>query len=215
MNYDIFLLIYISLLLFLGTIILYTVERPIKVYVINRRKKRGSCLWIGRRRVRCCPVWSNPARRPPPAVPIFRITHLNPGCINLANRLCCHAEEQPHSPANQDPYSMTTPGSARRKKRADLAFVVTCGSGMEQLVAAEISEQGGKNPVITPGAVAWEGKSGGGLPPLPLVPLRLPGPAPDRPVRSSGPGDPVPAGDARSTGTPISLRARPLPSSPP
>ncbi|HBI13958.1 MAG TPA: bifunctional 23S rRNA (guanine(2069)-N(7))-methyltransferase RlmK/23S rRNA (guanine(2445)-N(2))-methyltransferase RlmL [Desulfobulbaceae bacterium] len=52
---------------------------------------------------------------------------------------------------------MTTAGSARRKKRVDLAFVATCGAGLEQLVAAEISAAGGKNPVITPGAVAWEG----------------------------------------------------------
>jgi 23S rRNA (guanine2445-N2)-methyltransferase / 23S rRNA (guanine2069-N7)-methyltransferase len=52
---------------------------------------------------------------------------------------------------------MTTAGSARRKKRADLAFVATCGAGLEQLVAAEILEAGGKNPVITPGAVSWEG----------------------------------------------------------
>ena len=52
---------------------------------------------------------------------------------------------------------MTTAGSARRKKRADLAFVATCGSGLEQLVATEIVAAGGKNPVITPGAVAWDG----------------------------------------------------------
>ncbi|MHB8810533.1 MAG: THUMP domain-containing protein, partial [Desulfobulbaceae bacterium] len=52
---------------------------------------------------------------------------------------------------------MTTASSARRKKKADLAFVATCGSGLEQLVAGEIFEAGGKNPVITPGAVAWEG----------------------------------------------------------
>ena len=52
---------------------------------------------------------------------------------------------------------MTSPGTARRKKKVDLAFVATCGAGMEQLVATEIQEQGGKNPDITPGAVAWEG----------------------------------------------------------
>jgi 23S rRNA (guanine2445-N2)-methyltransferase / 23S rRNA (guanine2069-N7)-methyltransferase len=52
---------------------------------------------------------------------------------------------------------MTTTGSARRKKHIDLAFVATCGAGMEQLVAAEILAAGGKNPVSTPGAVAWEG----------------------------------------------------------
>jgi 23S rRNA (guanine2445-N2)-methyltransferase / 23S rRNA (guanine2069-N7)-methyltransferase len=52
---------------------------------------------------------------------------------------------------------MTTAGSARRKKRADLAFAATCGAGLEQLVAGEILAAGGKNPVITPGAVAWEG----------------------------------------------------------
>lgn len=52
---------------------------------------------------------------------------------------------------------MTTAGSARRKKRADLAFVATCGAGLEELVAGEILATGGKNPVLTPGAVAWEG----------------------------------------------------------
>lgn len=41
MNYDIFLLIYISLLLFLGALILYSVERPINVHVINRKKNRS------------------------------------------------------------------------------------------------------------------------------------------------------------------------------
>ncbi|MHB1349879.1 MAG: bifunctional 23S rRNA (guanine(2069)-N(7))-methyltransferase RlmK/23S rRNA (guanine(2445)-N(2))-methyltransferase RlmL [Desulfobulbaceae bacterium] len=52
---------------------------------------------------------------------------------------------------------MTIVGSARRKKRTDLAFVAPCGSGLEKLVAAEVAEAGGKNPLITPGAVAWEG----------------------------------------------------------
>lgn len=41
MNYDIFLLIYISLLLFIGTLILYTVERPANDHVIKRMKKRA------------------------------------------------------------------------------------------------------------------------------------------------------------------------------
>lgn len=40
MNYDTFLFIYISLLLLIGTLILYAVERPVNVYVMNRWKNR-------------------------------------------------------------------------------------------------------------------------------------------------------------------------------
>lgn len=45
----------------------------------------------------------------------------------------------------------------KRKKKADLSFVATCGTGLEELVAREITEQGGKKTVINPGAVSWEG----------------------------------------------------------
>ncbi len=45
----------------------------------------------------------------------------------------------------------------RRKKKADLFFVATCGAGLEELVAGEIQALGGRNAIINPGAVSWEG----------------------------------------------------------
>ncbi len=46
---------------------------------------------------------------------------------------------------------------SRRKKRPPLSFVATCGAGLEQLVAGEIGEFGGRDVRTTPGAVAWHG----------------------------------------------------------
>ncbi len=46
---------------------------------------------------------------------------------------------------------------SRRKKKADLQFVATCGAGFEDLVAAEILIHGGRNASTTPGAVSWDG----------------------------------------------------------
>ncbi|HER63079.1 MAG TPA: bifunctional 23S rRNA (guanine(2069)-N(7))-methyltransferase RlmK/23S rRNA (guanine(2445)-N(2))-methyltransferase RlmL [Desulfobacteraceae bacterium] len=52
---------------------------------------------------------------------------------------------------------MPTYVKPRRKKKADLLFAATCGAGLEELVAGEIHAQGGRNTVINPGAVSWEG----------------------------------------------------------
>ncbi|HHO48885.1 MAG TPA: bifunctional 23S rRNA (guanine(2069)-N(7))-methyltransferase RlmK/23S rRNA (guanine(2445)-N(2))-methyltransferase RlmL [Desulfobacteraceae bacterium] len=52
---------------------------------------------------------------------------------------------------------MATPVRPKRKKKSALSFVATCGTGLEQLVAGEIEEQGGRNCVANPGAVSWEG----------------------------------------------------------
>ena len=52
---------------------------------------------------------------------------------------------------------MTKPAEPREKKKFDLHYVATCGAGLEELVAAEICQQGGHNTIITPGAISWEG----------------------------------------------------------
>ncbi len=52
---------------------------------------------------------------------------------------------------------MATSVNSKRKKKANLLFVATCGAGLEKLVAEEILAQGGLNTVINPGAVSWEG----------------------------------------------------------
>jgi 23S rRNA (guanine2445-N2)-methyltransferase / 23S rRNA (guanine2069-N7)-methyltransferase len=57
----------------------------------------------------------------------------------------------------QDNITLATSVRPKRKKKADLLFVATCGAGLEQLVADEILAQGGHNTVINPGAVSWEG----------------------------------------------------------
>jgi 23S rRNA (guanine2445-N2)-methyltransferase / 23S rRNA (guanine2069-N7)-methyltransferase len=52
---------------------------------------------------------------------------------------------------------LTNTARPKRKKKTALSFVATCGSGLEQLVAGEIREQGGRNCAVNPGAVSWEG----------------------------------------------------------
>lgn len=44
-----------------------------------------------------------------------------------------------------------------KKKKPDLLFVATCGAGLEDLVAGEITALGGRNPETAPGAVRWQG----------------------------------------------------------
>lgn len=56
-----------------------------------------------------------------------------------------------------DRKSLASPVRPKRKKKAPFSFVTTCGAGLEQLVADEISEQGGANAIVNPGAVSWEG----------------------------------------------------------
>jgi len=46
---------------------------------------------------------------------------------------------------------------AKRKKKPLPAFVATCGAGLEDLVAGEITALGGRAPRTAPGAVSWQG----------------------------------------------------------
>lgn len=53
---------------------------------------------------------------------------------------------------------MVPPDKPRRKKKANIHFVATCGAGLEELVKEEVRENGGSDPVSRPGAVSWQGK---------------------------------------------------------
>ncbi len=57
---------------------------------------------------------------------------------------------------------MTLQENSRKKKSVPLSFVTTCGAGLEKIVATEITDHGGLEPQVSPGAVAWTGdlKSG-------------------------------------------------------
>ena len=46
---------------------------------------------------------------------------------------------------------------SKRKKKPGHSFVSTCGAGLEDLVAEEISAHGGTNTLARPGAVSWQG----------------------------------------------------------
>jgi len=46
---------------------------------------------------------------------------------------------------------------AKRRKKSSLSLVSTCGAGLEDLVAEEIRDIGGKDVQTTPGAVPWQG----------------------------------------------------------
>lgn len=45
----------------------------------------------------------------------------------------------------------------RTRKTTPLLFTATCASGLEALVQEEITQQGGQNIVVKPGAVSWNG----------------------------------------------------------
>lgn len=47
----------------------------------------------------------------------------------------------------------------RRSTKEPFYFVATCASGLEELVQEEITSLGGKDPVVSPGAVTWQASS--------------------------------------------------------